>query len=632
MCGIAGVVDWQSAGVDVVRAMTRALAHRGPNAEGVVDRRPAALGARRLAIIDLDESANQPMGDASGRYWITFNGEIYNFKELRADLEARGVRFRTKGDTEALLHAYITWGPDCLSRLNGMFAFAVWDALEQRLFLARDRLGEKPLYYARLPGDGIAFASELKALRLHPAVGRTLSPRALSQYLSFNYILSDACILEGVKKLAAGHHLTVERGRFGEPRSYWDLAQHYRNKRAFASQEQAVEELNALIVDAVRLRLVSDVPLGAFLSGGIDSSTIVAAMSRLRTPADNITFSIGFNEKSYNEVEKAKSVASALSVRHHDRTVDGSSADVLQRIVFSADEPFADSSIIPTYFVSQFAAQHVTVCLTGDGGDELFGGYETYIADKLHRVGQHLPRAAISAVAAIADRVLPVSLDKVSLDYKARMFLSGLGMDADRAHLHWRTIFPAGEKAALVRPQHHASVLAADPAESAMGYAREVAGCHVLDRAMYVDIKTWLVDDILHKVDRASMAHSLEARPPFLDHRLVEFAAQLPVAWKVRGLRKKHLLKRSQEAYLPATTINERKQGFNAPVSHWIRGPLRELARQATLEGPVLDWLDLAKIESLWRDHDEGRRDNGLKLFGIACLGLWLSDAGAAPR
>lgn len=626
MCGICGVVDWDGPDAEAVQAMSRAMVHRGPNADGLAIKGPAVLAHRRLSIIDLSNDANQPMVDNSGRYLITFNGEIYNYRVIRSKLERIGIRFRTQSDTEVLLYAYITWGIECLQHLNGMFAFAVWDNFDKRLFLARDRLGEKPLYYSWLTAGGLVFASELKALRLYPRVSNHINSRAVSQFLSLNYVLGDECIIEGVQKLPPAHYLIVEFGEKNAPQCYWDLAKHFRDKRSFGSDEEATEELNSLIKDAVDIRLVSDVPLGAFLSGGLDSSAIVAAMTRLRPAWQNLTFSSGFTEKSFSELPKARFMAQFLGVHHYDEIVDGSTATALETIVQCSDEPFADTSIIPTFFLSKFAAKHVTVCLTGDGGDELFGGYETYIADKIHRLVHWLPNPIIDILSGLTNVLVPSRFDKVSLDYKLKKFLSGASLDQDCAHYQWRTIFNEAEKKALVRTDRHAEVLEMDPCLSFLAHSREVADAHFLDRAMYTDIKTWLVDDILHKVDRASMANSLETRAPFLDHKVVEFAASLPVKLKVHGVKKKYLLKKSQRPFLPPHIVDAKKQGFNAPVSHWLNGALSESARRVTQEGPLLEWLNRDVMTKLWDDHKSGRRDNGLKLFGILCLGLWLEN------
>lgn len=626
MCGIAGWLAWDgTADADVVRRMAGALIHRGPDNQGTATFGPLVLGHTRLAIIDLDAGSNQPMTDENSGLTIVYNGEIYNFESLRRDLEAKGARFRTKSDTEVVLHAYREWGEECLGRFNGMFAFALWDAHAERLFLARDRVGKKPLYYRLLPNGGLVFASEVKALRLHPVVGNTVNPDALGHFLSLNYTLTDACILAGVEKLPAAHCMVLDRGKPLRITEYWDLAQHFHNKRNFRSEAEAAEALDELIEDAVRLRLVSDVPLGAFLSGGIDSTSIVAAMTRTRPADQNETFSIGFHEKTYSELPEARVAARHLGVNHHDRVVDADMAQILPAIVRAADEPFADTSMIPFYHLAQFARQRVTVCLSGDGGDELFAGYETYVADRLHRYTRWCPAWASSGLARIVDTLWSESFDKVSFDFKLRRFLRGCALDARRAHVSWRTIFSEADKSAHLHPDVVSD--AGDPYGVFERHYDRVAGCHFLDQAMYVDIKTWLVDDILVKVDRATMAHSLEARAPLLDYRIVEFAAALPVDWKLKGLRRKYLFKQSQRRHLPGSVVDRRKKGFNAPVSQWLAGDLYDMAFAATTDDHMTQWFDLDAIRNLWSDHRSGRRDNGLKLFGLTCLGLWLQGS-----
>ena len=549
MCGLAGIIDWRGADTALVAAMTDALKHRGPDAAGFWSNGPAALGHRRLSIIDLSHRADQPMADAAGRYQLIFNGEIYNYRALRPLLEQQGYRFHTESDTEVLLNAFIHWGAGCLERLNGMFAFAIWDAAEQRLTLARDRLGEKPLYFLRLD-SGLVFASELKALRLHPAISREIDARALGQYLSLNYTLGNRCMVPGVEKLEPGHVLTYSRGEGVRIRDYWNLAQAFRNKRAFGRVDGAEEELRRNIEEAVSLRLVSDVPLGAFLSGGIDSATIVNAMRASRSGSDVKTFSIGFTERSYSELPEARQTAAHLGTDHRDKLAHWDLVEALPRIVRAADEPFADNSIIPTYFLSQFARQNVTVSLSGDGGDEIFGGYETYRANQLHAgLNAVLGRFAGPAHAIVSRgaSLIPATFNKVGLDDKLRRFAAGLPLTAEDAHFSWRTVFDENEKQSLLHAGRLCRHRAVNRVSTNSGATFEaVDGCHYLDRAMYVDIKTWLPHDILHKVDRASMAHSLEVRAPYLDHHLVEFAAGLPVSLKVRGRATKYLLRRSQ--------------------------------------------------------------------------------------
>lgn len=632
MCGIAGVVDWRQLGdADAVGRMVARLTHRGPNHGAVVTRGPAILGHRRLAILDLSPEANQPMADAVQRIWIVFNGEIYNYRELRADLAARNVRFRTQSDTEVLLEAYKQWGASCIERLNGMFAFALWDEPNRRLLLARDRLGEKPLYYAWLPAGGLAFASELKALRLYPGIGNRISPAALSQYLSLNYILHTSCVLEGVHKLPPGHVLLAESGRAAQPQPYWNLARHFQEKSPVRSKTQAAEKLAALIDDAVQMRLMSDMPLGAFLSSGVDSSTVVSTMRRVRPSEDALTFTMGFCELGYDEAPAARQTARALATHHHEAVADADMAIRLPEIVAATDEPFADTSIIPLYYLAEFARKHVTVCLSGDGGDELFAGYPTYIADRLRHLTAWIPGPVTRALAHCADQCLLGQHAKVGAGYKLRQFLRGHSLNASRAHYSWRTIFPDSLKRQVLNTETRNAVMATDPYASFERHFRDVEGCAPLDQAMYVDIKTWLVDDILVKVDQATMAHSLEARPPLLDHRVVEYAASLPVSWKYRGLEQKHILKLSQRGRVPAPVLRRRKSGFNAPVSQWLSGQLLDLARDTTSSSKMREWFDGAAIDRLWQDHVTGQRDFGLPLFGLTCLGLWL-DASRHER
>ncbi|TVQ85346.1 MAG: asparagine synthase (glutamine-hydrolyzing) [Chromatiaceae bacterium] len=627
MCGIAGLLCWQqTADRTIVQAMIDRQIHRGPDAGGIEALGPLVLGHRRLAIIDVTPENDQPLCDRQGDLTIVFNGEIYNFRELRAELQAAGALFRTRGDTEVILEAYRAWGTGCLERFNGMFAFALWDAREQQLFLARDRVGEKPLFYAQLADAGLAFASEPRALRAHPAVGGTVDPIGLAHYLTLNYSIGEHSLLAGVRRLPPGHYLIARRGHPPREYRYWDLAACFRAKRRFASIQAAAEELTDLIDDAVRMRLVSDVPLGAFLSGGVDSSAVAAAMAKA-VPAEQVqTFSVGFGVPTFDEVETARAVADHLGLDHQDRIVAADAPTLIQALIAAADEPLADTSVLPTWRLAAFAREQVSVVLSGDGADECFAGYETYLADRLHQTLRWLPAGAASGLFRLADRLLPVRFSKVSLDYKLRRFLAELHRPLPRAHAAWRDIFSAHDRLALVQPQWQALFAEpeADPfAQFAPHYA-EVADCHWLDQVSYVDIKTWLADDILVKVDRTTMAHSLEARAPLLDHRLVEFAAALPVDWRLRGLRTKHILKHSQRQRLPRWVLNGRKRGFNAPVTHWLSGPLREFAGDTLALPRLHEWVRPEAIVRLWAEQDAGRRDHGLKLFGLLCLALWL--------
>lgn len=628
MCGIVGILNWKAPPDTLLAAeMTDRLMHRGPDARNIVAQRPIVLGHRRLAIIDLSESANQPMVDQSGHFWLVYNGEVYNFREVRRELEAGGVEFRTASDTEVILEAYKRWDVGCLERFNGMFAFGLWDDRRQRLMLARDRAGEKPLFYQSFE-DGVVFASELSALRKHPAVSGRVNPRALGQYLAFNHTLGPECMLEGVRKLEPAHYLLVQREGPSAPVEYWSPAAHFRTKRRFSDSREAAESLRSELDRAVRLRLVSDVALGAFLSGGLDSSSVVAAMCGLRRADVNETFSIGFQQDTYSELPWARAAAKAVGLaRHHEQVVSADLPAALPDIVRASGEPVADSSMIPMYYLAKFARERVTVCLSGDGADEMLAGYETYVADRLRHASWFVPRIVSRTAGSLIGRVWPASFDKVSAHEKFRRFLAGHSLPFRRAHASWRTIFDEGERRSLVRPEHHDAVLGADPLDAYDRHFDAVRDCHYLDQAMYVDLKTWLADDVLVKVDRMTMAHSLESRAPFLDHHFIEFAASLPIELKLSGLTTKTLLKRSQVGRLPQALIERKKEGFNAPVSHWLNAELKELARDATSARVLGEWFIPGAVERLWDEHAACRRDHGLKLFGLTCLGLWLQDA-----
>jgi asparagine synthase (glutamine-hydrolysing) len=608
--------------------MTDRLAHRGPDASGVEELGPVVLGHRRLSVIDVSEANNQPLFDVAHTVAIAFNGEIYNFREIRAELERSGAHFRTQGDTEVVVEAYKRWGDDCLLRFNGMFAFALWDIRRQRLLLARDRAGEKPLFYAELPGGGLAFASEPRALRAHPQVGREVDPIGLAHYLTLNYTLGRHTLLRGVRRLPPGHCLSLEAGRPPVLRRYWDLAAVFRDKTPFVSEADAAEQLLALMDDAVRIRLVSDVPLGAFLSGGVDSSAIAGAMARALPASQVHTFSMGFGEPSFDEVDSARAVAAHLGLDHKDEIIGSNVEKILQALVTAADEPLADTSVIPTYLLAEFSRGYVTVVLSGDGGDECFAGYETNVADRLHHVLGWLPGGLARGMSRVADALLPVTFSKVSLDYKIRHFLKALHLDFPRAHASWRNIFSPGERAEVMHSwwREVEGDAEADCFAEFEPHFAEVASCHFVDQASYVDIKTWLPDDILVKVDRATMAHSLEARAPLLDHRLIEFAASLPPEWKLRGLRKKHLFKESLRGRLPDWVLDRKKEGFNSPMTKWLAGPLRPLAQDALHSTALEEWVRPDAIERLWREQDARIRDNSLKLFGLICFSLWLNQ------
>lgn len=636
MCGIAGWISGRgSPDRQVLSRITDALAHRGPDAAGVLIDGACGMGHRRLSVVDLNPNNNQPFRDGSGRYVLVFNGEVYNFGELRRELVARGHTFRTQGDTEVVLEAIKAWGlAAAVERFIGMFAFALWDCERRRLMLGRDRLGKKPFYYALLPDGGLVFASEPRALAMHPDVPGGVDPVALAHYMRLNYVPCNASLIAGVQALPPATVAEFEPGGPLRTRRYWDLAAKYRDKRQFRSEDEAAEALNALIDEAVGARLVADVPLGAFLSGGVDSSAIVAGMLRHRRPDGVYTFTSGFVEDSYDESPMAERLAAEFGVVHRTQRLDTRAIDLLPSVLATAAEPLADTSALPMYLLSDFTRQHVTVALSGDGGDECFAGYETYVADRIHRIASHSPRWLRQALPGFLDRVLPVDHRKVGWPEKLRRLSGALAEDFPRAHASWRDIFRDGELQQLMRPAWRQQVDASASRglfeDYFEGHFAEVAGCHPVDQATYVDIKTWMVDDILVKSDRASMARSLEVRCPLLDHRIVEFAAQLDPALKLKGFKKKHILRHSQRERLPDWLLNQPKRGFNAPVSHWVLGPLRDACRDAIFSPEMASWFDRAGLQRLWDEHERKQRDHGLKLFGLMSVGLFLRQVGEA--
>ena len=628
MCGIAGIIDWQKLPNPAsIESMTQAMHRRGPDFGAVKVLGPVILGHRRLSIQDTRENAHQPMSNPTQTVWITFNGEIYNFKLLQKTLENKGYTFRTHSDTEVILAAWEEWREQCVDHLVGMFAFCLWDTRDQTLFLARDRLGEKPLFYAYLnndPAQGLLFASTLQALLCHPQAPKQINPYAIHQFLHFNYILSDTCIIQNVYKLPAAHYLRIKRNSPLVLKPYWNLSHYFHQKQAHSASHLS-ETLNQLLLDSVRGEAISDVPLGAFLSGGMDSSAIVSKLSQVIPKNQVNTFSMDFEESSYSELAKSQTVARHLNVHHHTQRVESHLAETLPVIVQNFHEPFADTSMIPMYYLAQFTRKQVTVSLSGDGADELFLGYETYIADKIHHAFQGVPKFFFRWMASGVDRFMPVSHRKQSLESQLKRWLSGMQCKPTAAHLLWRQISPLAVLPQLLSSRYYEGQCE----ERLQAYLETlfapVKSCHYLDQASYVDIKTWLVDDILVKVDQTSMAHSLEVRAPFLDHRLVEFAAQLPVSYKLNGFQKKWLLKQALKHELPPSILHAKKRGFNAPVSIWLTNSLVPLAKAALYESPLKEWLEKPFLDKLWHEHLSRQQDHGLVLFGLTCLGLWLT-------
>ena len=635
MCGIVGeiVFGGQPLEPDVIRSMTRRLVHRGPDDEGFYFWPPegegrggagpsVGLGHRRLSIIDLSSNGRQPMPNEDESCWLVFNGEIYNFQELRDEVEARGHRFRSRTDSEVILHLYEDQGIDCLQHIHGMFAFALWDGLHRRLFAARDRIGKKPFYYTWRDGR-LLFASELKALLEHPAVEREINPRSLAKYLAYDCVPAPWTIFKGIEKLLPGHYLVAdESGVRTAP--YWSPAQPPAPGAVDVSEEEAAEKLRHLLEGAVNRRLVSDVPLGVFLSGGIDSSTIVALLAKSHHGRAIRTFSVGFEDPSFDESSHARQVARLFGTDHHEMVLKPETMlEVLPRVMGMLDEPFADASVIPTYLLSGFARQFVTVALGGDGGDELFFGYPTFQAERAARLVEWLPAGIFRALRrGVADR-LPVSMDNFSADFKVKRFLMGMEHPSTIRHPMWLSSFDFHGLRALLPTfdREAADSLFQEWEELPSGWNRPERW----DAIGYGYLRCYLQDCVLSKVDRASMAHGLEVRAPFLDTEVVEMVYGLPWTLKLSGWTTKHLLKRSMTGLLPAEIVHRPKKGLGIPVAKWIRGPLRSLATDLLPPDRIrrAGIFRSAEVQRLLDEHLRGRVDNRKPLWTLLAFELW---------
>jgi asparagine synthase (glutamine-hydrolysing) len=617
MCGIAGRLNYDAGrGVDrdLLVAMTDAVVHRGPDAAGYYLDGPIGLGHRRLSIIDL-ATGDQPVGNEDGSVQVIFNGEIYNFAEIRSDLIAHGHRFRTNSDTEVIVHGYEQWGDRCVDRFRGMFAFALWDAKARRLLLARDRLGVKPLYYADMPGVGLVFGSEIKSLLENPELPRDWRPEALDAYLTLLYVPAPDTIFRSIQKLPPGHTLVAENGRVRLAR-YWDL--EFPGDGSDANEDRYLEELDALLRESVGLRLISDVPLGAFLSGGIDSSTVVSYMVETSaTPP--VTIAVSFDHQAYDEVAHAETVARHLGCEFHALTVDPRVDSLLPQLAWHFDEPFADSSAVPTYYVSKAARRLVTVALSGDGGDELWAGYAR------HRVEhwEQRMRSALGPATAAAGwlgQALPLSV-------KGARSLRHLSVEPDQAYAlkHAYGMFEPDAKRRLYSGDFAQAVAGTDPFGIFRDAYHACGSADPLDKSMYVDARTYMIDDVLTKVDRMSMAVSLEAREPLLDHKLLEFAARVPASLKLRGGRSKYLLRRILDSKVPRSITDRGKRGFAAPIGEWLRGPLAPMAGDLLLDGRLegRGIFNFAEVTRVWNEHRNGRADHPHRLWQLLMLELW---------
>ena len=620
MCGIAGFIDyWDRRGGEpfergrLLKGMCDVIRHRGPDDDGFHLQDGVALGMRRLAIIDLAGGA-QPISGEDGSVTIVFNGEIYNFQELRPELEKRGHTFKTHSDTETIVHAYEEYGPACANHLRGMFALAIWDDKTHELYIARDRVGKKPLYYTVTPGQTLVFGSEIKSILEHPDVQREINLEAVDAYLTLGYVPDPLTIFRDIHKLPPGHYLTFSNGRV-RTEQYWDFKFEPAESR---KPEDYLDELRALLNESVRLRLISDVPLGAFLSGGIDSSTVVALMAQnMNQPVK--TFSIGFHEDSYNELKYARLTAKKLGTDHHEFFVTPQICDVIDDLVWHFDEPFADPSAIPTFMVSKLARDHVTVALSGDGGDELFAGYTHYVVQESRRAFSALPKALRAGV------MRPLSY-RLPHGAWGRNYLHNISLDPIDRYLDSLSYFTELTKKQLYTTDFQRALGTTDRvAHSFREYAGRVKTNEPLDQLLYIDGKTYLPGDILTKVDRMSMATSLEVRVPLLDHKLIDFVTKVPAPLKLAGTETKQLLKRVARDLIPAEILDRPKQGFGIPLEQWINRQLRDQIRETLSEPRTRQrgYVNSDYVDLILDEHHKNRRDHSFPLWALLILELW---------
>ena len=635
MCGITGWANLDArtpppdGARELLRSMCERMTHRGPDSEGLMTTTGVALGMRRLAIIDL-QTGEQPATSEDGRISVILNGEIYNYRELRARLEKSGHRFRSESDTEVLPHLYEEYGTEMVNHLNGMFAFAVWDARNRKLFIARDRFGEKPLYWGVFDKTFL-FASEPKVLLAHPSVHPSLNLDALRQYLSFDYVPAPLSIYQGINKLPAAHTLTVEDGRV-DVQPYWRLS--YKTRQPVPTEEEAPEELRKLLEDSVRMRLVSDVPLGVLLSGGVDSSA-VAAMAVRASNEPVKTFSISFAESSFDESAYARAVAKYLGTDHHEERLSVDlAANLVGEIGSWMDEPFSDPSLVPTFLLSRFTRKHVTVALGGDGGDELFAGYQMYGAHNLARTYARIPSFVRRRIIEPVVRHLPVKTKNLSFDFKARRFITGMNYDEVARHHVWFGSFTPDEQEMLLTPATRSASDGDVYREARRLLAEDCDADNTVERMQSLDTRLYLAEDILTKVDRASMAVSLEVRAPFLDPRVAEYAASLPVDYKLRGSTTKYILKRAVGDLLPPFVTRRGKKGFGVPVAEWLKGKLRPLARDLLSPERIrkAGLFDANYVQRLQDEHEQGRANHRKLLWTLLMFELWQESFIETPR
>lgn len=621
MCGIVGFVnnDGRAADSEVLGAMNAAIVHRGPDDDGFYLHENVGLAMRRLAIIDL-ASGKQPMHNEDRTKWIVFNGEIYNYRELREDLEQRGHRFYTHSDTEAIVHLYDEYGVDCLQHLRGMFAIAIWDETEKTLFLARDRVGKKPILYSHQANGDLVFGSEFQAMLKHPAVTREVDYAAIDSYLTYLCVPAPQTAFTQIRKLEPGHWLRWHDGKV-ETQRYWlpDFS-----KKIKITESEAIDETTRILREATRMRMISEVPLGAFLSGGVDSSAVVALMAQeSETPVK--TFSIGFEEQDFSELKYARRVASHVGAEYNEFIVRPDALEVLPLLVDHYGEPYADSSAIPTYYVARETRRHVTVALNGDGGDESFAGYERYMAMELAEMYRSIPVFVRKALIEGPVNLLPSSpLKKTRIRDVQRFFTSANEAPLPRYH-RWMSTFKPAVRAEMYTDDFKARINGSKTSDVLDKWFARANGLGVLDATLLTDQMTYLPNDLLVKVDIATMANSLEARSPFLDHKMIEFAASLPENLKMSRLRTKSLLKKVAARLVPPEVVYRRKMGFGVPVGKWFRGEMKDFVRDVLLSETSLKRgiIKPAMIERYVAEHTRGEQDHAFQIWSLLMLELW---------
>jgi asparagine synthase (glutamine-hydrolysing) len=620
MCGIAGKLCLPGQPVDLERLarMCAGLEHRGPDSRGIFHDERVCLGIQRLRVIDLD-TGDQPIYNEDRSVVLVLNGEIYNYRELRRELRARGHRFATRGDTEVIVHLYEEHGVDCVRHLHGMFAFALWDRRRQQLLLGRDRVGKKPLVYS-LRGGVLSFASELRALLADDEIPREVDHGAIDGYLELGYVPSPLTAVRGVRKLPPAHTLVMRDGRV-TLRRYWQL--DYGAKLRDVDERELCERIRAGLRAATRRRLIADVPLGAFLSGGIDSSAVVAAMAET-SPGPVRTFSIGFEHQAFDELPHARRIAQRFGTVHEEFQVRTDAVEVIPRLVRHYGEPFADASAIPSFYLSEMTRRHVTVALNGDGGDESFGGYTRYVANALALRLEYLPASLRRRLASLSAR-LPEGGEVSSLPSRARRLISALPLDPPARYARYVSWFDSAQRHELYDPAFADAIEDVAPRDSIEELWSATSGSSVVDKMLEVDVSTYLVDDLITKIDIATMAHGLEARSPFLDHELMQLAASIPAHLKVRGTSKKWILRQALRGWLPDEILDRPKQGFSVPLTAWLRGELRDWSREILLDSRTLGrgYFEPAAVRRLLERHDGGADGDAKRIWALVMLELW---------